>query len=488
MVKYITTEFKPRELSWIDWISGESALVACEKLVIGNGEALWVLYENKLRYVRPLTKIKAPDADAPIRAFLYKVLNNDYYILLITIYALYPVVILIVDYSHTYADGNYEYVIVDNVFSILYVIEYSLRTYLNGLELMLKDLREVFVVLTLSLSIIFCLTTKGNFVQYQMWVCRVNVISRAFRIIVAYAQVKNYTDVAVSSLSGFIPMLLYLLTALLIYAIIGIVVFGKTRLNTGNEFVDSHYDFATLPDAITTLMIMGTGNCWTEVIQGLKSQMSQKSLGVRVLVEIYFISFYLIFVINLRLFALMIIYQYRNLAGSATGLAVEQIKDFQEHYQSCLNHSREFSIDGLFHFLSFLPPPLGPSQEGVEYMNYYDLERFAKQVLLYLPNSQFVEKLLDDSNSQQIELPKLSLRNFMQNLVKVGHVERRLVGGGVQKVSIKKKGFTFSDILYAVHKSYMFRQTLNDENAVKKTRAMAQRYFFPSLIVVVVDL
>ena len=234
------------------------------------------------------------------------------------------------------------------------------------------------------------------------------------------------------------PLLLYLLTTLLIYAVLGIILLGNTRMSTGNEFKDEHYNFENIRNAVVTLLIIGTGNGWTEIISELDN--NSGSLNTFIL-HIYFFTFYISIMIVFKLFSLMNIQKNRLQNYKTSYLAQEQIEEFRVHWRnsfsSAFTQDLIININQLYDFLSVLPSPLGCHKEGVDDVLFQDLDRFTRTVLICLPkNSKNTTKYTTDESDCAFTF------NFLPKKLKKELSSKGMLGSDEFK-------FYFRDVLIA---------------------------------------
>ena len=226
------------------------------------------------------------------------------------------------------------------------------------------------------------------------------------------------TSTALDAWTGFVPLTMYILTTLLIYAVVGMMVFPSQEMDTDNEFLDNHYNFRNLKNGIITLLVMGTGavcthpcpligvftliecnvricfkgNAWSEVIYELNRNNSSSDSSVT---YIFFISYYIMIMTVFRLFSLMNIQKVRLQDYKTSILAQDQIKDFQVAWRTIHDlrpltktmSGDDIDIKELFHLLSILSRPLGLYVEGRTSILFKDLDGLARSVLLSVPKS-----------------------------------------------------------------------------------------------------
>ena len=175
---------------------------------------------------------------------------------------------------------------------------------------------------------------------------RVCVIIRCFRLMHTFPQYMVIWRTLVMGLSGVIPTLAYLLVFVLIYAVIGNVVLGDIQPAWDDPFMYERYDFSNFTNALITLMAMGTGNIWTEVLVKLKDG---QVYYMQWFIEFYLTTYYVVVNIIVRSFALMIISKYLIHSGEDLGVqgsrsSFPQDVVFDQRHSHRYEHHRAIQI------------------------------------------------------------------------------------------------------------------------------------------------
>jgi Ion transport protein len=163
-------------------------------------------------------------------------------------------------YRETYASESW--LLYDNYFTLVYLSDYVLRLYVDGIYKVMTAIGKIELLMSSALFIIcfyfFFIGIGSSASETAFDIVKLSVILRSFRIVTAYQTTQSMTKVAIDAWTGFIPLILYLLTSLLIYAVLGMIIFGDHTMSTGNEFLDNHYNFKSIQNSIITLLIIGT--------------------------------------------------------------------------------------------------------------------------------------------------------------------------------------------------------------------------------------
>eukprot|EP01035_Chromulina_nebulosa_P019129 gene19129-24965_t len=248
-------------------------------------------------------------------------------------------------------------------------------------------------------------------------------------------------------MSGFAPTLLNLVFLIIVYGEVGYFSFKNVKMNYGNDFLNSHYNFNDILSACITLGAMITGNMYTEVINQLKSG---NSLGWIIYIELYFTTFYLLTFFILKAFAIIVISKFTIYSGGSIGLAKQQLRHFRKAWQKYKNPSR-INFPTMLDFLRDLHAPLG--FKGHADRTYLHSIRFAKKLLLCMPADVPYFDDSDPGASRQIfTLKDLSSDDDVRKLEGEGH------------------SFSFRQMIIAVHKRAMLGTELADEEEFELKR------------------
>lgn len=358
---------------------------------------------------------------SPIKRYLHHLFKrNTLYRWLSIVYSIVPV-LLIMSYREI-SYGNLWFVFIDFGLSVGYIIEYLMRLYVNDFHFYESLLAkyELLIVLGLSLHILVCMIVFSGYPRdnIAVVVTYVAVLLRTYRVVVSYPQLHLFIKSVINSLPGFIPTLLNMLFIIILYGEIAMLSFKDQTLEFDNDFLNEHYHFRDIKTACVTLVAMGTGNMWTEILNQLKSN---QAFGWKVWIEFLFTSFYLLFFFLLRATAIIVIFKYSVYGGGAIGLAQQQLRAFRRAWLK-LHNPPTVDVNGLIKLLRLLPRPLGVGREA----DFLSAVRFTKKVMLCLPaskidpNDLFTEDSLpDDVRDMKEKDPKKTFFAFRQVLVAV---------------------------------------------------------------------
>jgi Ion transport protein len=360
------------------------------KSMIGRRDAMWALYEEKLILVKQAIPV-AGSAWVALAKFYRKTSVK----LAIVAYCVIPVVLLIGFYGSTqYTDKDFY--LYDTIFSIMYVAEYCVRgisdfNYRVGIIAIYKSTnkQEVGVVLFLIFCIFLNVRALSGGHQVVInpgksrdieFVCACGIM-RIYRLAILFPNALRVIGVMQTSLGGFISLCIYGLIVIMIYGLLGFDVMRDLKPSYGSPFIDDNLNFRSLVNSFITLLTVGTGNYYSEVLNNLKQE-TKGRLGLQVFIELYFLTFYLLFFLTLKSFAIQIIIRYESTFGSSLGIAGEQVTSFQHGWRKAglfdkVKYEKLTSLLG-----KHLPPPLGLAGTNPKYL---ELSRFVKKVLLCMP-------------------------------------------------------------------------------------------------------
>jgi hypothetical protein len=279
------------------------------KIIFGGGQAFWANYEARLRVVQ----IKeTPD---PIMTMCRK---NAALQVASIFYVIYPYALF---FSQTSKFEDYKInLAVDLVFNIIFIVYAFTRAfrYRNTLSTYMNMTEFVIAVILL----IFCLTHAGLTKSQSLGLCKVASILRTFILTVFFEQLSSFLKIIAGAITGFIPQVIFCIAVLLIFGTVGFSLFNGITIDYSNDYLNDHYNFSSFMKSLVTMLGMGTGNFWTEVIAGIKRN---QSIGVGIGVDAFFTTYYILFSALFRSFPLLIVYRYLVEAGGSTDIATQQV-------------------------------------------------------------------------------------------------------------------------------------------------------------------
>ena len=405
-----------------------------------------------------------PHGDRYVALFLWRRIKSKKYQFIMVPLVTIPFLMMICLYQSTY--GRPYMIWYDCVFTVLYLIEYLARVVIMGKFLYRPTGWTELGIGLFLLSFLFWVAVYGTDDTYASLGVRVCVIARCFRLMHTYPQYMVIWRTLVMGLSGVVPTLAYLIVFVLIYAVIGNVVLGDIQPAWDDPFLYTRYNFTNYVNAFITLMAMGSGNMWTEML--VKLQDGQEWY-LQVFIEFYLVTYYLVVTIIVRSFALMIISKYLTQGGLDLGLAGQQLRRFRRSWSAVNGSNTSMDISKLFDFICTLKYPLGTKSN-----KFVLVERFLKRVLLCMPADS---EHLDDSdnkiaeetlNAGKVLPPKLKARSI--------YTEEYL---NIHMWNLEDK-FTFRQVLLATHRNFIEPPKLSDDRDFEESRAKA-RYLIRSM-------
>jgi hypothetical protein len=199
-----------------------------------------------------------------------------------------------------------------------------------------------------------------------------------------------------------LPIVIYCIAIILIFGVIAFNIFNKSEPNYGSRYLNSHYHFESFENSWITLLAIGTGNVWTEVISAYSRG---HSVGYGIMVDAFFAIFYFVFSTFFRTAPLVVIYKYVTHAKGGLGLSWQQRREFRFAWKELRNPKKVF-YHHILQLIQNLPPPLG--LKGRNYC-YLDLESFAIGILKVMPLYKTKPGVEDN---QALALPNGIPKNF----------------------------------------------------------------------------
>lgn len=370
-------------------------LITCiltgRKNMIGRQDAVWAMYEEKLILVRP-SIVLAGNRWAALARF-YRRFDVK---MLIIFYSFIPIILLI-GYYHDPAYSDQDFVFYDSIFNFMYLIEYSIRgmtdlTFEHGLTGIYKgtNYQEGAVVVFLVIVILINGSSlaggsglpvinpgKSRNIEF---VCACSIL-RVYRLAILFPNALRVLAVMQLSLPGFLTLCIYGLITIMIFGLLGYDVMLNLKPDYGTPFLNNTLNFRSIVNSWATLISIGTGNYYSEILDALKRE-THNNYGLQIFIELYFLIFYLFFFLILKSFAIQIIIRYETLFGASLGIAGEQVSAFQFAWKKAGLFDR-VKYDKLPSLIGrHLPPPLGLAGTDVKYL---ELSRFIKKILLSMP-------------------------------------------------------------------------------------------------------
>jgi hypothetical protein len=430
-----------------------TCILSGRKSLIGRQDAMWAMYEEKLILVKPSNRLASGGNKNSLRNKLIRLYRRNDVRIIIILYVVVPIVLLFGYYgSIEYSDQLF--IFYDTIFTIIYLLEYIVRgmstlTFKRGIMAMYRttNITELVLVVFLIVSVLVNTSTftggdievisPGNTRQLA-YVCA-SAILRAYRIAILFPEALKVMEVMKSSLFGFVSLCIYAIIVIMIFGLLGYDVMNSRTPTYGNLFIDDTLNFTTLANSWFTLIAIGTGNYYSEVLNNAKQEY-RDNFGFQVFVELFFLLFYLLFFLTLKSFAIQIIMRYESSFGASLGIANEQVSTFQ-HSWRLAHHFDKIDYNKLADLLgTHLPPPLGLA--GTD-MNYLELSRFMKRVLLCMPCDQKRCDDLDPTKNRVLFAPE-TIPSDVRNISETWNPS--------------KLRFTFRQVIFLfnifLHKSY----------------------------------
>ena len=462
------------------------------KAVFGSLMSFWAGYEEKLRAIKPLADDTQINEIKSWRSFTREFPNTWIYKSFWGISVVGPAVLIVTKYQQTYQMTYF--LQVDCYISLLYLLDYIffLMVKKKGKCYILSSAgRQHFIsaIYLIAATVIVLgtiyMSPNENFddnasIRYLVLVA---VIVRLGKLGTIFQDMAFFMRILQMSLSGFLPLAAYMMIVVLTFSVFCQLIFGNISPEWGNEFHNRHFNFKSFNNTWVLLFSVGTGNIYSEIIHAYAPFLSQ---GMNVLLEFILCSFAVIFYVLLRCFAIMVISKYLMHYSGSLGLAGEQARQVQVTWKAVNRKKKKINYDRFLDFLVKLPAPLGLNGSKVCYL---DLSRFAKRVLVCMPND--VSKLKDSKNDRQLfteaslfidskshrldERSKIIKKTRRKQIVQAdGSIEETVIDEDIKVPGTEDLKFSFRQVNIAVHKAYILKQQLSDDFAFNMNRIVHQ--------------
>jgi hypothetical protein len=427
------------------------------KYIIGENEAFWFTYENRLRMVRP--ESKASKVDDEIR-------QNNFLKLFALALVLGPQVYCLVNmYGRGLFKDEIGTVYINAVANTCFIL---ITIYRCSRDITTPP--KVDVILSVYLAVAnYGLYTHladsdspkfGDERVFEFFL-KTSMILRYNILALVYKEVECFYKVLFSTCIAMVPILLYSISLVLLYGLVGFDIFEGKDLDVTNGFVEQYVNFETLENTWNLLLAMGSGNYWTGIIQATKFDLPD---GAALLVDVYYYSFFVLYYFLLQAIPVLTIYYYGVYYTGMLGIAGQQVKQFQRAWNTHSNKSSHLSYSALVKLIADLPPPLGMKGKHICYV---DLAHFARAVISCLPPDERGDMDVDRSKQlfPQGSLPE-DLRIFddeyqkhnksgIDSKLKEYHYDMTLV-------ELFRKGFTFTQVIIGVHRRVVQNVSVGD--------------------------
>jgi len=419
------------------------------KLISSESTAMWQRIEERLMNISMMDNNiwgeNEPPKSNPLRHALWRLFRGQKYNWLVSVFCISPMLCVLFAFNQTYARPQIIYY--DICFTIAYLSEYIARVFvLRKLAFSTKLGKQEFVVCCgLSYMMTYLIQNMENPGERATFLLCMSCVLRCFRLFYVSMSLNALTKTLRIALSGTIPTFLYYVTLVLIYAVLGVMTMSDLKPDFGVAFLNERYHFQTYISAVITLMAVGSGNMYSELIEKL----SEGTTGMTLFINIYFLSFYTMSNIIMKSFALMIIAKYLMTSGGTIGLAGQQIRQFKFVWKYANKDNPTADILKLKQIVQLLPHPLGINGETNKFVL---VERFLKKVLLSMPSA--VDHFDDFDVTKQRLL--FSEENLPENIW-----------------THEMPQFTFKQCIVSLHKNFLHPVKLYDEREFLRKRENA---------------
>ena len=374
------------------------------KLTTGTSNAMWQIMEERLMNVNMLDgniwDRNQPNKLHHSRHLLWRIFRSQIYNYLVTAFCVMPLLLLLGNYEATYRKSSFIYI--DLSFSISYLGEYCLRVWVLRVNAINRAVgkQEVFVNGLLIVFVIFLITQWTTYdhetTAFSRLCVNMCIVLRCFRLFYTSASFNAITKTLKKAMTGIIPTFGYYVTLVLIYAVMGVMAMSDLDTNYDSEYLNERFNFKTYLNAIITLMSIGTGNMYTEILEKLKENAEP---GLNIFIEFYFFTFYIFSTVIMKSFALMIISKFLSYSGGSLGLASQQVQQFKNAWRVINYDGNDISMIKLKELVVKLPAPLGLAGRTNKFV---EIEMFLRQLLVVMPSAALHLNDFDAKSQRQL--------------------------------------------------------------------------------------
>ena len=320
-----------------------------------------------------------------------------------TFYILFPFVLFLgLDLSHS---RNYYFcLVVCTVFNFAFAALLISRMISRRsiIPATLIDRLEVLIVGVLVLISVFQIIAIGRVDRSRMIaLMKAASLLRVLILSTFFAKLDSFFKILLGGLAAFIPQALFVISVLFGFGVFAKFLFADIDVDFDDDFLNRHYNFKSFESSMITLMAMGTGNMWTELIDAVKKD---KGVGFGILVDGFFTTFFIFFASLFRSFPLLIIYRYLLAEGSSCDVATQQVNQFQHAWELIMIEKRDALLS-----LSMLS-----STDKVDVED-GDMHRYSSHNLAIKPTASSVS-LMDDNMGNKEDKKQILRRTGTRTL------------------------------------------------------------------------
>ena len=155
-------------------------------------------------------------------------------------------------------------------------------------------------------------------------------------------------------MKSFMPLLFSMLLFNLFWAVIGHLSFKHINLEYDNDFLNEHYTFGDFYQSYILLLVIGTGNVWTEILQPLQLY---QPIYMNIYIQVFFVVYYFLFSLFIKSFVMLLLIKFVHRVGNSSSiLPGEQLAHFQYVWKSLRKgkNQNSFPLEKLKIFLTNL--------------------------------------------------------------------------------------------------------------------------------------
>lgn len=347
-------------------------------------DVIWKQFDIALAELRVDFDIKSLKNDGSIRYYVSTMLDTFYYRFISIGFAFVPVFLVMSYYEDTY--GKPSFYNIDAGYSVFFMLDFLLRVWTYGKRFTTSKLakQEFVVVIVLILTILWTLLANAGAVSnnYEYCAIYVCIILRTYRLAAVFPQIGQYFGSVLKLLVGFLPVLVAIFSLVLFFTVLVNASFGSIEMDLGDPFLNKHYGFQTMYKTFVTLLAMGTGNIYTELLEPLKEN---RGRIFQFFVNFIFVSYYIVINTILKSIVILLISKFMNQSGDSNVLADQQLNNFKRSWEQVMLEKgtpQQSIIDKptLHKLVTRVRHPIGLKGDSSRVINYRVADRYVNVI------------------------------------------------------------------------------------------------------------
>jgi hypothetical protein len=464
------------------------------KRVASIKDAEWAIYRMKLRFIKPF---RDPSRPVNFRKYFYDLVYNPNYGYAVTFFVLLHVCIRFgwaFDTIRAYFQegGGLSVIFSDwgNAFCFFCMVVYILdmlciRAIALGFRgLFTTALDKIDFLVNVVLLAQYVLSILGIYETFPLVVLDIFEIILAFRIFRALdglPRTKAFFGVVVKTLQGVVSIAILLVCVMYIYAIFGLILFSKYKMDTGDALSTKHLTFDSVSNVMLILAGVGTGDNWKVPMLAMAKSVPQHIEG---LVYLYFCTFLILFkFVFMNMFLLIVLQKFEIHNEDKTGLAMGQVREFRRAWHIFDEYGKgKIVLKHLPLLLRRLGEPLGTSSR----LPMVDAERKAQKIYYLMTLFRIKWESEDPKKRKKKDKWCTCLKKKEDMVERLADEAGRVLTledlawietpRDIMAPDKRNQKVLFTDVIIASHFIAIFKTVLPDEAQYMQRRKQAQEY------------